>query len=138
MLRLLDLLLTLLHLGIIGFNLAGWILPRTRRAHLVLVAVTTASWLILGIWYGIGYCPLTDWQWRIKEQLGARNLPPSYVTWLAEALSGRRFPDALVNTCTAVSFGAAALLSVYFNFLHGRLRRRQPAEGVDTNSRAAG
>lgn len=122
MLQFLDILLTFVHLAIIGFNLTGWIWPRTRRAHLLAVAATAASWLILGIWYGLGYCPVTDWQWRVKEQLGEQHLPPSFITYYAEKLSGRQFSDSLVNMITAGAFAAAAILSVYFNFFRKRTK----------------
>src|ERR1043165_4732950 len=108
MLHLVDILLTLLHLAIIGFNLTGWIWQSPRRAHLLLVVLTAASWLILGIWYGLGYCPITDWQWRIKERLGETNLPPSFITYYVEKLSGRHFSNSLINTLTAASFALAA------------------------------
>lgn len=128
MLQVLDIALTLLHVTIIGFNLFGWIPVRTRRAHLVLVALTLGSWLILGIWYGPGYCPVTDWQWQVKAQLGVRNLPPSYITWLVETISGRRSADSLVNIATGVTFGAAVLCSIYVTFL-----RRSPRNGNSTS-----
>jgi hypothetical protein len=116
MLPVLDLLLTILHMAIIGFNLFGWIWPRTRRAHLIGVILTAASWFVLGIWYGTGYCPVTDWQWDVKERLGERNLPPSFITYYAEKLTGRQFSDGFINTVTAVAFAVTAILAVYFNF----------------------
>lgn len=125
MLVALDIFLTVLHLSIIGFNLLGWIWPATRRAHLVLVALTAGSWLILGIWYGTGYCPVTDWQWQVKRQLGVRELPPSFNTWFVQKITGHRFPDALVNNVTAIAFAAAALLAIYFNFIHPRIAGRR-------------
>lgn len=120
MLVALDIALTVLHLAIIGFNLFGWIPERTRRAHLIVAGLTLGSWVILGIWFGIGYCPITDWQWQVKARLGVRNLPPSYITWLAEKLSGRRFPDDLVNIATLGTFALAILSSLYFNFSRRR------------------
>ena len=66
MLQLLDVLLTIIHILIIVFNLFGWIPKRTRKAHLVSILLTAASWFVLGIWYGTGYCPFTEWQWKVK------------------------------------------------------------------------
>lgn len=123
MLHFLDALLTIVHFAIIGFNLFGWIPTRLRRAHLIVVALTAASWFVLGIWFGIGYCPVTDWQWRVKEQLGERNLPASFITYYAEKLSGRHFSDAVINMATGALFAAAALLSLYVNFLVRRKAR---------------
>ena len=118
MLVFLDLLLTIVHLAIILFNLIGWIFLRTRRLHFVFIVLTAASWFILGIWFGMGYCPVTDWQWNVKEQLGERNLPSNFVEYFAEKITGYDFREQLVNTVIGVCFAAAALLSVYVNFIY--------------------
>ncbi len=117
MLYLSDILLTILHLIIIFFNLFGWISPATRKAHFICILATAFCWFILGIWFGWGYCPVTDMQWRIKEQLGETNLPASFITWFAAKLTGTRFSDIMVNILTLVLFLLAALASIYFNFL---------------------
>src|SRR6185295_2709934 len=117
MLKLLDIFLTILHLVIILFNLFGWIFRSTRKLHLVSVFVTAASWFILGIWFGMGYCPVTDWQWSVKEKLGERNLPSNFIEYFAEKISGRDFSPQLVDTAIAVCFGLAVLLSLYVNFV---------------------
>jgi hypothetical protein len=122
-LRLLDLLLTLLHLVIIGFNLFGWIWKPVRKLHLVSVMVTAICWFILGLWFGIGYCPLTDWQWHIKEKLGEHNLPGSFVEYYAGKISGKPVSTLLVNATTAVCFALATLLSIYVNVLKKRPAR---------------
>ena len=118
MLVFLDLLLTIVHLAIILFNLIGWIFLRTRRLHFVFIVLTAASWFILGIWFGMGYCPVTDWQWNVKEQLGERNLPSNFVEYFAEKITGYDLNEQLVNTVIGVCFATAALLSVYVNFIY--------------------
>jgi hypothetical protein len=120
MLVFLDIFLTIVHLAIIGFNLFAWISPRLRRAHLIVVAATAASWFILGIWFGMGYCPVTDWQWQVKEKLGERNLPASFVKYMADKLTGRDFDPGLIDTVTVASFGVAVALAIYFNFFKKR------------------
>ncbi|MBT3271653.1 MAG: DUF2784 family protein, partial [Spirochaetales bacterium] len=52
------------HSCVIIFNLTGWIWRKTRIPHLILIGLTAFSWFVLGIWYGFGYCPSTDWHWR--------------------------------------------------------------------------
>jgi hypothetical protein len=116
MLKLLDVVLTILHLVIILFNLFGWMFKSTRKLHLVSVMLTAASWFILGIWFGMGYCPLTDWQWNVKEKLGEQNLPSNFIEYFAEKISGTDFSAGLVNTSIGVCFGLAVLLSLYVNF----------------------
>ena len=122
-LRLLDSLLTVLHFVIIGFNLFGWIWKPLRKLHLVCILVTAACWFLLGIWFGIGYCPLTDWQWHIKEKLGEHNLPGSFIEYYAGKISGKPISTPLVNSITAVCFTLAALLSIYVNLLKMRFAR---------------
>lgn len=116
MLIFLDIFFTILHLLIIGFNLFGWIFPATRRLHLIFAGATLFSWVVLGIWFGMGYCPITDWQWQVKEQLGERNLPASFVTYFANKITGHDFSDAFINLMILLLFAPAVLLSIYLNF----------------------
>ena len=126
MLHLLDAFLTLVHLVIIGFNLCGWIWPATRKAHFICVLATAVSWFLLGIWFGMGYCPVTDWQWRVKESLGEHNLPASFIKYYADKISGKNISSSLIDVVTALSFAVAALLSVYVNFI--RKKKRFPGK----------
>ncbi|WP_257670400.1 DUF2784 domain-containing protein [Parapedobacter tibetensis] len=117
-LKILDGCFTLLHLLIIGFNLLGWIWKTTRRLHLYSVLVTAGSWLLLGIWYGIGYCPITDWQWQVKTKLGEQNLPNSFVKYQLDKLTGANIDSSLVDLITAISFAIVTLLSIYLNIIN--------------------
>ncbi|HYC28137.1 MAG TPA: DUF2784 domain-containing protein [Chitinophagaceae bacterium] len=120
MLVFLDILLTIVHLAIIGFNLFAWIWPGLRRAHLITVAATAGSWFILGIWFGMGYCPVTDWQWKVKQKLGEHDLPASFVKYMADKLTGRNFDPGFIDGITVGSFAAAVILAIYFNFVKKR------------------
>ena len=124
MLRLLDFLLTIIHLSIVFFNLFGWIPKKWRKAHFISVVLTASSWFILGIWFGFGYCPFTDWQWQVKERLGETNLPPNFVEYFAEKITKQDFSPELVANVIAFSFAAAALISIYVNFVLPFLRRK--------------
>lgn len=119
----LDFLLTLLHLLIVGFNLLGWIWPATRRAHFIVVVVTASCWLLLGIWYGIGYCPLTDWQWQLKEHLGEQGLPNSFIKYMVDKVSPVEVSSDTIDILTAGGFAIAAFLSVYLNFFRKKQRK---------------
>ena len=120
-LRILDLLLTLLHFVIIGFNLFGWIWKRTRKLHFIIICATAACWFILGIWFGIGYCPITDWDWHIKEKLGEHDLPNSFIKYYADMVTGHSVNAGFIDILTAACFFTAAILSVYLNFIQKRL-----------------
>lgn len=117
MYQLYDFLFTILHLVIVGFNLFGWIWPSTRKLHFILVLLTAGSWLVLGIWYGMGYCPITDWQWQVKEKLGESNLPNSFIKYYADKVTGQNVSADFIDAATAICFAIAAFTSVYLNFV---------------------
>lgn len=123
MLVIYDIFLHFAHISLILFNLFGWIFPKTRRANLYCLLLTAISWFGLGIYYGIGYCPLTDWQWQVKLKLGQIDLPDSYIKYLANGLTGFDFDPVLVDVLTVVAFFSALVASVYVNF-----RRNQKAK----------
>lgn len=111
-----DFVFTLFHLLIVGFNLLGWIWPSTRKLHFFLVLFTAGSWLLLGIWYGVGYCPVTDWQWQIKAHMGETNLPNSFIKYFADKVTGKDISADFIDAATAICFAIVAVLSVYLNF----------------------
>jgi hypothetical protein len=114
--RLLDIFFVLFHTIIILFNLFGWIWKRTRKYNLFLLLLTGASWLFLGLLVGtLGYCPLTDWHFKVLEKLGRTDLPLSYIKYLADRLTGLNFSSSLVDNITLNSFLAALLISLFLN-----------------------
>ena len=82
-----------------------------------MICATAACWFILGIWFGIGYCPITDWDWRLKTMLGEHNLPNSFIKYYADMLTGQSINAGLIDTLTAAGFFLAMMLSVYFNLI---------------------
>lgn len=120
MLYFLDIFLTVLHVVVIVFNLLGWIWRRTRATHLVLLSLTVASWVLLGMRYGWGYCFLTDWHWRIKLRLGETELPASFIKYGVDCLTGLDFDAGLVDGVTVAAFAVVVIVTVYVNFLRRR------------------
>ena len=116
MLYLLDIFFTVLHFIIILFNLFGWIPLPTRKAHFISIVLTAASWFLLGLWFGIGYCPITEWQWQVKEKLGETNLPASFIKYYGDKLTGKDLDPSMIDTITAACFALAAVMSLYVNF----------------------
>jgi hypothetical protein len=117
MLRLVDVFFIYFHLVLSLFNLSGWIWPRTRRLHLITISLTAFSWLGLGLIYGIGYCPLTDWHWQVREKLGDPPMPHSYIKFIVDDFTGLDVDAVIVDWVTGISFAVAFLLSIYVNFL---------------------
>jgi hypothetical protein len=116
MLSFLNIFFTVVHLALIIFNLIGWIWKRIRKAHLIVLSLTALSWFVLGIWYGWGYCPLTDWHWNIKEKLGEKNLPNSFIKYFADKITGSDINPGVVDGITVGCLIAAIIASVYVNF----------------------
>ncbi len=104
------------HTVLILFNLVGWIWVRTRKLHLATIGLTAFSWLVMGFFYGWGYCFCTDWHWQVRRRMGDTDLPASYITFLVEQLTGWAPGPALVDTATALLFAAALAASLYVNF----------------------
>ena len=115
----LDKLFFVFHTSLIVFVLVGWAWKRTRLVHLFLVSLIALSWFGLGLHYGIGYCPFTDWHWQVRESLGETDLPHSYIKFLVDSCLGSDLDARLVDRLTAVLFCLAFLLSsllAWWNF----------------------
>jgi hypothetical protein len=107
------------HSSWILFNCIGWLWRRSRRWHLATISLTAASWFGLGIRYGWGYCPCTDWHWEVRARLGYRD-PPSYMQLLVAELTGLDVPATWVDAVTVGVFGILAVLSVMLNLRDSR------------------
>ncbi|MFC2087375.1 DUF2784 family protein [Bacteroidota bacterium] len=114
--KLIDLFFVIFHTSLIIFNVFGWIWKKTRKANLIILSLTAASWFILGIFYGIGYCPLTDWHFNVLYKLGKYNLPNSYTKYLADRLTGFDFNPNLVDRVVLLVFLVALFISLLLNF----------------------
>ncbi|MBN2611473.1 MAG: DUF2784 family protein [Bacteroidales bacterium] len=123
MLKVADIFFIVLHTSIIFFNLFGWIPRKTRKANLILLLLTGASWFLLGLFYGIGYCPLTEWHFGVLESLGKVNLPTSYIKYLTDRFFGTDVNATLVDIFTMAGYLAALVASVIFNIKSLRKRK---------------
>jgi hypothetical protein len=122
--HILDIFFIVFHTSLIIFNLFGWIWSKTRKLNLLTLILTGASWVFLGLIYGtLGYCPFTDWHFRILERLGETDLPSSYVKYIADRLTGLDFSSSTVDKVTLYSFIFALVISIILN-MRGKLRER--------------
>jgi hypothetical protein len=103
------------HSILIVFSLFGWIWKKTRLANLIVLSMIAFSWFVLGIWYGLGFCPSTQWHWQIRMKLGHDDMPESYIKFLVDSLSGFAVSATLVDTITVILFVAAFFFSVIAN-----------------------
>lgn len=114
------------HSGLIAFILFGWAWKKTRAGNLAVIMLTAFCWFILGIWYGYGYCPSTDWHWRVRSRLGIRDLPESYTKFLVDSFSGGDISQRLVDICTLILLISALIFSLTLNIRDWRRKRRRP------------
>lgn len=115
MLRFLDYFFLIFHSLFTLFNLTGWIWKKTRKFHLATLAVTAASWFVLGIWYGWGYCFCTDWHWKVRDALGRPIGSESYIHFLILEITGISINPGLVDRVTMAGFAACGLASIIMN-----------------------
>jgi hypothetical protein len=103
------------HTALIFFNLFGWAWGKTLRLNLLSIFLTAGSWIAFAPWYGLGYCPCTDWHWQVKEALGQTDLPNNYLTYLFEAWTGVVVSDEFASRLAWAALAPALALSLYLN-----------------------
>ncbi len=122
---LLDKFFFVFHSTIIVFNLFGWMWKKTRRANLIVLSLTGGSWFGLGIWYGIGYCPCTDWHWQVRRHLGHFDMSNSYVKFLIDSATGLDVNARLVDGMTLTLFILALAASIYTNVRDWKIQKAE-------------
>jgi hypothetical protein len=126
MLVLADIGFYVFHTLLIGFNMFGWIWPRTRFWHLISMGLTSFSWFVMGAAYGWGYCLCTDWHFQVREQLGYADTETSYVQLLAKhafGISMSRFTSDVLAVSVFVLI-LLAMAVVWSRAWHQRRRSR--------------
>ncbi len=93
-----------------------------RKLHFVFVIIVFLSWVGLGLFYGLGYCPITDWHWHILLQMGVYDLPHSYVKYVFDAITGISSNAFLIDLATYILFLSSFALSIYVNFFMEKQR----------------
>lgn len=124
MLIFLDTFFLVFHSSLVLFNLTGWIWRRTRRLHLLVISLTVLSWFGLGVVYGWGYCPCTDWHWQVKRALGETGLPNSYVKYYLDRWSGLSWDTQVVDGAVLVLGLGALVVSIWLNTRDWRRARQ--------------
>jgi Protein of Unknown function (DUF2784) len=114
-----------LHSAWILFNCLGWVWRKTRVWHLVTVSLTALSWFGLGVWYGWGYCPCTDWHWQVRARLGYHD-PPSYIQLLIRQLIRVDTGPILANALAVGTLTVVAAIGVVLSIRDRRLAASAP------------
>lgn len=106
--EILNILFHFLHLAVIFVNLTFWLSFRTLRIAQITQILTLINWFGFGLYYGFGYCFLTDWHWQIKEKLGEKDVPSSYIKYVLDEVTGSNWDADKINYWTM----AALFISV--------------------------
>jgi len=121
----LDKFFFIFHSSLIVFILFGWVWKRTRLANLIVILMTTFSWTVLGIWYGFGFCPCTEWHWQVRAKLGYFDMPSTYTKFLIDSLTGLDVSPKLVDTLAVSLLVLAFAASVFTNAKAWRKRDKK-------------
>jgi len=124
MLPILNIFFFVFHSCLILFNLFGWIWKKTRKANLILLILTLCSWFILGIWFGFGYCPSTDWHWQVRTKLNLSIPSDSYLEFLIETFTGLDVNKVWVDIFALLFLTAALVMSIVANLKDWRKKER--------------
>lgn len=122
--QILDWVFVVFHTALIIFNIFGWALKSLRKWNLLTLSLTAVSWFVLGMFYGIGYCFLTDWHWNVLIEIGQYPVENSYIQYLFRRLFSIEVSADFADTLTASVFFVAVILSVYLN-LRDIIRTRE-------------
>lgn len=103
------------HTLLIGFNLFGWLWKPTRKWNLITLALTCFSWLVMGYWYGVGYCICTDWHFQIRAQLGIIDHADTYIQLMGQKLTGATIPTSILNPIAGALLCVSVVGSIWLN-----------------------
>jgi hypothetical protein len=121
---LLDVFFVVFHLAVIVFNLFGWIFRPLRKWNLGLLIATGLSWVVLGFFYGFGYCPLTEWHWDVLAHKGDPPSETSYTQYLVNRVFGGSIRSVVADRATLFGYLAALALSVWVN-IKNRIQKQK-------------
>jgi len=103
----------------------GWIWKKTRLANFITLSLTGLSWFGLGIFYGWGFCPLTEWHWQVLKKLGQHDMPFSYIKYIIFRILGINVHEGFTEAATLMIFILAFLASFYVNFVRKLIFRKR-------------
>ncbi|GIX41928.1 MAG: hypothetical protein KatS3mg129_1661 [Leptospiraceae bacterium] len=119
----LDYFFHFLHLSIILWNLTGWLFKKYRKFHFLSLNIVFLFWFFVGYFYGFGYCPITEYHWKVKYKQGEEDLPNSYITYLLNQF--KIYPEEqLVDFFVLIITLIIYILSMYLFIKDTRLKHK--------------
>ena len=105
----------LVHIATILFVAIAWIFSKLLLAHLILTLLTLGSWFVLGRWLGLGYCPISDWHWKIKAALGEGRPEGTYIHLLLQNITQKKLDSASVDKAVLIGTLIITVISLGLN-----------------------
>lgn len=120
-----NIFLFVFHAGLMLFNMVGWAWPQTRRLHFLCIAATLFSWVVMGTYYGFGYCLCTDWHFQIRRSLGLPVFGQTFLQLMSRVFIGIDMSRTVSNLLTG---GGLLLIVVAMIAVQARQKwhHRQP------------
>lgn len=123
-LQFLNIVLDILHILLMAFIALGWLVPKFRKAHLIVLLLTGSSWLIFSNGNGIMNCILTDLHYEVLRKLGVTNLPETYTQYAIRRITGIVIQKNMAMAITRISWLILLGLSSFLFFKNARLKRK--------------
>ena len=120
------------HSSLVLFIVFGWIWKKTRLANLIVILSTAFSWFFLGIWYGFGYCPCTDWHWQVRMKLGLYDTSTSYLEFTVEKLTGWDVSRSVVDVFAVAFLFASLSVSILLNVRGYKKKKAEKSQSEKT------
>ena len=89
-----------IHIFVIIVATFGWTLAKLHKLQIAVIFSILLSWIGGGLFFGFGYCFLTDWHWQVRRRLGIVDDPHSYTKLIFDMISGEDTAPKLVDTLT--------------------------------------
>lgn len=122
-----DVLFFVVHTALIVFNLFGWVWAPTRWLHFICISATLFSWVVMGAFYGFGYCLCTDWHFQVRRSLGWPVFGHTYLQLMAQVFLGIEMSQTVSNF-----LAGGGLLFILMAMVAVWIRQRRQQEPVVT------
>lgn len=68
----------------------------------------------MGLFYGFGYCFLTDWHYEVRLKIG-KNMSNSFIAFILNDCFGFGVDEYLIDVVTGITFFLIFFVSIFLN-----------------------
>ena len=111
-----DSFFNLLHVFVVLVNCFGWAYKGTLKLNLAFLVITISSWCLLGIFYGIGFCFLTELHSIALNSIVYTKIPFSYLDYLLIERIGIKIDSTSISLISISAIFLSLTISIKKNF----------------------